>query len=248
MSPSTQNADAGPAVKAKEDEVATPAVRILPTPQAQVVRHVHAALLVCLFLARFGALVADPVSAMSNATPVVMATQALYAVVCLPPAGSQTAKLAKKIRPGEKRRPGAESTGPSVAVTTLIAFILSAIATPALHVVLVLFGAPFLTHLPHTLLCSLHLATLGLFPLFYTRGVSGKAWLEILSARAPLDEVFGGLLGAGVGAWLGAVPIPLDWDREWQKWPVTILCGVYIGYLAGKLIGGSSLALGKRLG
>lgn len=54
-------------------------------------------------------------------------------------------------------------------------------------------------------------------------------------------------MGTCVGAWLGAVPIPLDWDREWQKWPVTILCGIYGGYLAGKLLGGT-LAFGKRFG
>lgn len=54
-------------------------------------------------------------------------------------------------------------------------------------------------------------------------------------------------MGTCIGAWLGAVPIPLDWDREWQKWPVTILCGMYGGYLVGKLIGGT-IAFGKRLG
>lgn len=45
-------------------------------------------------------------------------------------------------------------------------------------------------------------------------------------------------LGACVGAWLGAIPIPLDWDREWQKWPVTIVAGLYIGAVVGKLAGG----------
>ena len=27
----------------------------------------------------------------------------------------------------------------------------------------------------------------------------------------PIDEVFGAALGTLIGAWLGAVPIPLDW-------------------------------------
>lgn len=75
--------------------------------------------------------------------------------------------------------------------------------------------------------------------------MSSKDWHEILSASAPFDEAFGGLVGACVGAWLGAVPIPLDWDREWQKWPVTIVCGIYAGYLVGKLLGGT-VALGRR--
>lgn len=28
-----------------------------------------------------------------------------------------------------------------------------------------------------------------------------------------------------------------DRDREWQKWPTTILAGAYLGFVAGKLIG-----------
>lgn len=44
-------------------------------------------------------------------------------------------------------------------------------------------------------------------------------------------------LGACLGSWIGAIPIPLDWDREWQKWPVTIVTGLYIGAVLGKLAG-----------
>jgi phosphatidylinositol glycan class F len=44
-----------------------------------------------------------------------------------------------------------------------------------------------------------------------------------------------------LGAWIGAVPIPLDWDREWQKWPVTILTGAYVGWAVGKGVGGTLL-------
>ncbi|KAI4863871.1 GPI biosynthesis protein family Pig-F-domain-containing protein [Hypoxylon rubiginosum] len=233
--------------KPKDGETPTLAVRTIASSQAQIMRHVHSVLLLSSFLMRFSTLVADPVSAMSNSVPIVAVIQAVYAIICLPAAGSHVAKPAKKLRPGEKRKAGSDSTGPNVAVTTLVALVLSTITTLALHTVLVLFGAPFLTHVPHTFLCSIHLALLGLFPLFYTRGVSNKDWLEILSARAPFDEAFGGLMGTCIGAWLGAVPIPLDWDREWQKWPVTILCGMYGGYLVGKLIGGT-IAFGKRLG
>lgn len=58
--------------------------------------------------------------------------------------------------------------------------------------------------------------------------------------------MFGGVVGACIGAWLGAVPIPLDWDREWQKWPVTVVTGLYLGYLVGKGVGGTLLK-GKRI-
>lgn len=29
----------------------------------------------------------------------------------------------------------------------------------------------------------------------------------------------------------------IDWDREWQKWPVTIVTGAYAGYVLGKSLG-----------
>lgn len=45
-------------------------------------------------------------------------------------------------------------------------------------------------------------------------------------------------LGACVGAWIGAIPIPLDWDRDWQRWPVTVVVGMYFGAVVGKLAGG----------
>lgn len=79
------------------------------------------------------------------------------------------------------------------------------------------------------------------------RGVDGEALLALAGAYAPLDETFGGLVGAVLGAWLGAVPIPLDWDREWQKWPVTIVTGMYVGHALGARVVGS-LFFGKRMG
>ena len=39
--------------------------------------------------------------------------------------------------------------------------------------------------------------------------------------------------GACVGAWFGALPIPLDWDRAWQKWPVSVVRGMTLGHLVG---------------
>ena len=36
-------------------------------------------------------------------------------------------------------------------------------------------------------------------------------------------------VGACVGAWFGAFPIPLDWDRPWQAWPITCAIGCVVG-------------------
>jgi len=111
----------------------------------------------------------------------------------------------------------------------------------------VLFGAPLLTHAAHTLLAAAHLAALGLLPLLYARGVDGAAWLALGGGRAALDDASGGLAGAVAGAWLGAVPIPLDWDRAWQAWPVTIVAGMYAGWAVGRLVGGT-VGYGRRFG
>jgi GPI ethanolamine phosphate transferase 2/3 subunit F len=117
---------------------------------------------------------------------------------------------------------------------------------PILAAIQILFGAPITTHIPHTLLSSAHVALLAVFPLIYVHGSDGAKWREIASLYSPIDEVFGASVGCFLGAWLGAVPIPLDWDREWQKWPITIVTGAYAGYMVGKLAGGWLLK-GKRI-
>lgn len=51
-----------------------------------------------------------------------------------------------------------------------------------------------------------------------------------------------------VGGWFGAVPIALDWDREWQKWPCTVVWGVVLGWTLGRLLTTvASVGVGKRI-
>ena len=92
-------------------------VRVNSDPLGQAVRFASPGVLVTIFTATFGNLVADPVSAMSRYLPVIGALQILYAVVCLPVAGAQSVK-AKKHRPGEKKKAG-DAAGPNVIVVRL---------------------------------------------------------------------------------------------------------------------------------
>ena len=39
--------------------------------------------------------------------------------------------------------------------------------------------------------------------------------------------------GACAGAWAGATPIPLDWNRAWQRWPVSVVRGLAFGHVLG---------------
>ena len=85
------------------------------------------------------------------------------------------------------------------------------LGTPILAVLLVLFGAPFTTHIPHTLLCAAHMALLSGSGLIYIYGTDGAVWREVWGASLAFDAVWGGAVGMSLGAWFGAVPIPLDW-------------------------------------
>lgn len=35
---------------------------------------------------------------------------------------------------------------------------------------------------------------------------------------------------------MGAVAIPLDWDRPWQSWPTTCVVGALVGEVLGSIV------------
>ena len=39
-----------------------------------------------------------------------------------------------------------------------------------------------------------------------------------------------------LGGWAGAIPIPLDWDRDWQQWPISCCLGAVAGHIFGNVI------------
>lgn len=134
---------------------------------------------------------------------------------------------------------------------TVLTLMVTQLAIPILMALLILLGAPFTSHLTETFLASTHFALLAAFPLIDVYGTSSDRWLEVAGLSCTIDEVFGGSVGVLLGAWLGAIPIPLDWDREWQKYPMTVLTGGYIGAAVGKLLGkfmfkGRRIYLGEK--
>jgi GPI ethanolamine phosphate transferase 2/3 subunit F len=115
-----------------------------------------------------------------------------------------------------------------------------ALPTVPLTVLALCLGAPLYPYeqIPQTILLATHVSLLGLMPLFYTHGVSSSAWRDVAAAWLPFDEagVWGGTVGCFVGGWVGAIPIALDWDREWQKWPCTVVWGAVMGWTLGRLM------------
>lgn len=91
------------------------------------------------------------------------------------------------------------------------------------------------------------MALLASTALIYVHGVDGAVWREVWAFARPADAVWGGALGTALGAWFGAVPIPLDWDRPWQAFPITILTGAYFGFAVGSVVCRSSWLFGKWL-
>ncbi|EYE91328.1 PIG-F family protein [Aspergillus ruber CBS 135680] len=260
--PTQSQSNASASAQAPPPKPPAPAVSILPGQLARVYSFAHPVLLLGLLAVRFKKFVEDPVSELFGDLPVLAGLQVLYAVVCLPPAGAPSSKgttvesslggsEGTVLKPGRigLRRKHAKEAGISVKVVpALISLTLTTLlATPILSILLVLFGAPLTTHNLETLLCAAHMAVLSATALVYVHGVDGSTWREVWGVGRPADAVWGGALGTGVGAWFGAVPIPLDWDRPWQAYPITILTGAYIGYALGSLISRSSCLYGKRI-
>lgn len=106
------------------------------------------------------------------------------------------------------------------------------------YAVSVLMGAPLLTDFTRTLLFSIVVVAVGFTPLIIRHRGNAKAIYdalmqsEALAGTAKSREEFwmrNLAWGTIAGAWLGAIPIPLDWDRWWQRWPITCLVSALIG-------------------
>ncbi|KAG8857064.1 hypothetical protein FRB96_005994 [Tulasnella sp. 330] len=123
------------------------------------------------------------------------------------------------------------------------------ITTPIIYVLLVLFGAPLTSHCVQTFLLSTLLSLLCVYTPAYALGMpswsatTSSAFMHRLnyvrlfsevSIRTHLDRALVyPILGTLVGCWLGAIPLPLDWDRPWQAWPLVPAYMAILGHIVG---------------
>ncbi len=89
---------------------------------------------------------------------------------------------------------------------------------------------------------SLLLMVLTSLPCSLVLGIDPPNWRRVFlldgMKLSPIEtSLWWTVIGSIVGAWLGAVPIPLDWDRPWQLWPISCVIGTLLGYIIGLVIG-----------
>ncbi|ODQ63228.1 hypothetical protein NADFUDRAFT_84411 [Nadsonia fulvescens var. elongata DSM 6958] len=173
----------------------------------------------------------DPVRIMTQALPFIVLIQVMYSIVGL------DGVVSKRTGTGPKKSTQMSSQNSSNFFSALWSVVIAIIMSFLVFGLLVLFGAPAFTYSTHTYLCALHISLLSVQPMFYVYNFDSNIWTDIISVRLPLNPVYGASVGTWLGSWLGAIPIPLDWDRPWQQWPITILAGAYIGTAIGTVVG-----------
>ncbi|KAJ6843803.1 phosphatidylinositol-glycan biosynthesis class F protein [Iris pallida] len=104
----------------------------------------------------------------------------------------------------------------------------------------IVLGAPVgIKYWINTIYWSLLMSLLTFVPAVCVFGSSKTDWQTVLSL-SKLSETVDCMIsipahGAVIGAWLGAWPMPLDWERPWQEWPICVTYGALAGYLFGLL-------------
>jgi len=130
-------------------------------------------------------------------------------------------------------------TGLTVATSTKArlgkSFLRFAVGIGAFHVLGVLYGAPLFSDIFRTALWATLLSSLAVLPSCLVLP-DEDLWIVFirLKPRTPIEKrVFCTSIGAVVGTWFGAIPIPLDADRPWQVWPISCVYGALLGYVVG---------------
>ncbi|ORX44944.1 hypothetical protein DM01DRAFT_1177664 [Hesseltinella vesiculosa] len=115
-------------------------------------------------------------------------------------------------------------------------------ATAVFHVILVLFGASLTHDVYNTGLFAAYLAVMTVMTAFQTLAPSaGQIWIKVFLQHCPTTtyEIYAytQVICTLIGAWIGAVVLPLDWDRDWQKWPISCVVSTFLGHFVGVVTG-----------
>ncbi|KAJ1892361.1 hypothetical protein LPJ66_006390 [Kickxella alabastrina] len=115
-------------------------------------------------------------------------------------------------------------------------------AATAIYIGFVLFGAPVATQQGETAMAAIVVALLAVTPAILTLEAKVGAWhralLSVDSKTLPEKWAAGFFWSTMVTSWAFAYFMPMDWDRPWQKWPIPIVGGAFLGYLIGLFVVG----------
>jgi phosphatidylinositol glycan class F len=122
---------------------------------------------------------------------------------------------------------------------TLVEFIGSTII---IYLITFTFGASLIESFYETTLFSMLISLECFMPLFICCEHSNP--FDLLNRlfikkdfKCHLESLLVNIAHGGViGAWLGALVIPLDWDRWWQVWPISCCISSLIGTILGGLL------------
>ena len=188
------------------------ATPLLPPALTAASTHLHTVSLLSSLALRLPDLIASPGLTLTRTALPLAALQTVYLVLtstCTTPATPKTTSTTASTGPKHKKTPRAKkNTSIPVAILTSLLFAV-AVGAPFLFLLLVAFGAPATSHHVATLSTAVHLALLTIYPLTFTRGWDASKWREVLALTGVIDEALVGALGACLGAWAGAIPIPL---------------------------------------
>uniref|UniRef100_T1GG03 Glycosylphosphatidylinositol anchor biosynthesis protein 11 n=1 Tax=Megaselia scalaris TaxID=36166 RepID=T1GG03_MEGSC len=98
----------------------------------------------------------------------------------------------------------------------------------------ILLGAPVLQDYEQTCVLSIILTLLTVSPLVFLLGAGGtlqEVYIQLYKYHA---------IGAILGAWIGSVVVPLDWDQDWQEYPIPNVIGALCGSGISTIINTSS--------
>jgi phosphatidylinositol glycan class F len=115
----------------------------------------------------------------------------------------------------------------------------------------IVLGAPVgLKYWPATIYWSMLMSLFTFVPAACVFGASKLDWQHILF-YSKLSNVVDYMIsvpahGAILGAWLGAWPMPLDWERPWQEWPICVTYAAIGGHLIGMLLSPVLIFLHRR--
>ncbi|XP_011301750.1 glycosylphosphatidylinositol anchor biosynthesis protein 11 [Fopius arisanus] len=108
------------------------------------------------------------------------------------------------------------------------------------YVLIILFGAPLSTHREETSMLAITLTTLTFVTPSLHVGVDATlgilSRLQFSNSNIIAEAMSLNIKATLLGTWLGAIVIPLDWDRPWQVWPIPCVIGALVGYMIAHFI------------